>query len=77
MFDTFNLLREIRLFEILEMFYPPKGRLLTDSCGGPIVFNLGVIGVVKGVWGFKNTWDDRPFWLFDGMDRWILGLTEK
>ena len=25
MFDTFNLLTEIRLFEILKMFYPMKG----------------------------------------------------
>ena len=28
---------------------------------GRFVFRLGFIGVVKGVWGFKNTGDDRPF----------------
>ena len=49
------------LFENLKMFYPPGGRLLCSLLRGPIVFNLGVIGVVKGVWGFKNTGDDRPF----------------
>ena len=51
------------LFENLKMFYPPEGggRLLGSILRGPIVFNIGVIGVVKGVWGFKNTGDDRPF----------------
>ena len=39
----------------------PGGRLLCSLLRGLIVFNLGVIGVVKGVWGFKNTSDDRPF----------------
>ena len=39
----------------------PGGRLLCSLLRGPIVFNLGVIGVVKGVWGFKNTGDERPF----------------
>ena len=39
----------------------PGGRLLCSLLRSPIVFNLGVIGVVKVVWGFKNTSDDRPF----------------
>ena len=37
----------------------PGGRLLCRLLRGPFVFNLGFIGVVKGVWGFKNTGDDR------------------
>ena len=44
-----------------ENVLSPGGRLLCSLLRGPIVFNLGVIGVVKGVWGFKNTGDDRPF----------------
>ena len=34
----FNLQAEICQKKILKMFYPPKGRLLADSCRGPIVF---------------------------------------
>ena len=30
---SFNLQAGIRRFEILKMFYPPKGRLLADSKG--------------------------------------------
>ena len=35
---TFNLPTVFCLFETLKMFYLPKGRLLADSCRGPIVF---------------------------------------
>ena len=49
------------VFEKLENVLSPGGRLLCSLLRGPIVFNLGVIGVVKGVWGSKNTGDDRPF----------------
>ena len=44
-----------------QLVLSPRGRLLYSLLTGTIVFNLGVIGVVKGVWGFKNTADDRPF----------------
>ena len=44
-----------------QLVLSPGGRLLCSLLRGPIVFNLGVIGVVKGVWGFKNTGNDRPF----------------
>ena len=36
-----------------ENVLSPGGRLLCGLLRGPIVLNLGVIGVVKGVWGFK------------------------
>ena len=51
MFDTFNLLAEIRRFEILKMLYPPKGRLPADSSRGPIVFTyvLSPEGTAKAV----------------------------
>ena len=39
----------------------PRRESALQLLRGPIVFNLGFIGVVKGVWGFKNTSDDRPF----------------
>jgi len=49
------------VFEKLENVLSPGGRQLCSLLRGLIVFNLGVIGVVKSVWGFKNTSDERPF----------------
>ena len=57
---TFFSLWGYGLFEIWKCFIP-GGRLLCSLLRGPFVFNLGFIGVMKGVWGFKNTGDDRPF----------------
>ena len=59
-FGVVKIMATTGLFEILKM-YIPGGRLLRRLLWGPIVFNLCFIGVVKGVWGFKNTSDDRPF----------------
>ena len=35
------------------MFYPPKGRLLADSCRGPIVFTYVLFCVRKRILGFQ------------------------
>ena len=47
--------RVILLFEILKMFYPPKGRLLADSCRGPIVFTYVLFWVSKTLEAFQFT----------------------
>ena len=55
MFDTFNLRAEIRRFEILKMFYPPKGRLPVDSNRGLIVFTYVFFCVRKNILDFQFT----------------------
>ena len=52
-FHTFNLLAEIRRFEILKMLYPPEGLCGAEPERGPIVFTLHFIGVASGTGGFK------------------------
>ena len=42
---TFNLLAEIRRFEILKMLYPPEEFCGAEPEGGPIVFTFHFIGV--------------------------------
>ena len=37
------------------MFYPPKGRLLADSCRGPIVFTYVLFWVSKTLEAFQFT----------------------
>ena len=37
----------------LKMFYPPKGRLLADSCRGPIVFTYVLFWVSKTLEAFQ------------------------
>ena len=37
------------------MFYPPKGRLLADSCRGPIVFTYVLFWVSKTLETFQFT----------------------
>ena len=61
------------LFEILKMFYPPKGRLLADSCRGPIVFTYVLFWVSKTLEAFQFTGGFLPKKipekaLFDGTD---------
>ena len=46
----------------LEVFYPPKGRLLTDSSRGPIVFYLWIIWLRKGILHFQFPGGFLPFW---------------
>ena len=48
------------LFEILKMFYPPKGRLLADSCRGPIVFTYVLFWVSKTLETFQFTCEKSP-----------------
>ena len=52
---TFNLQPVFCLFETLKMFYPPKGRLLADSCRGPIVFTYVLFRVSKTLEAFQST----------------------
>ena len=40
--------------------YPPEGVCL-QLPRGPIEYSFHFIGIGKGVWGFKNTGEDRPF----------------
>ena len=61
------------LFEILKMFYPPKGRLLADSCRGPIGFTYVLFWVSKSLEAFQFTGGFLPKKipekaLFDGTD---------
>ena len=54
------------------MFYPPKGRLLADSCRGPIGFTYVLFWVSKTLEAFKIPTFRRPKKipenvLFDGM----------
>ena len=51
----FNLQAVFCLFETLKMFYPPKGRLLADSCRGPIVFTYVLFWVSKTLEAFQFT----------------------
>ena len=55
------------------MFYPPKGRLLADSCRGPIVFTYVLFWVSKTLEAFQFTGGFLPKkipekTLFDGTD---------
>ena len=49
MFGSFVSVTVIRLFEILKMFYPPKG-----TEGGPIVFTYILVGLGKVYWSFVS-----------------------
>ena len=42
-------------FLTLKMFYPPKGRLLADSCRGPIGFTYVLFWVSKSLEAFQFT----------------------
>ena len=60
------------VFEKLEMFLSPGGRLLCRLLKGPFVFNLGVIGLDYRTGGFKIHMGKCVFEklenvLFDGM----------
>ena len=55
---TLSILQtEIRQKKNLKMFYPPKGRLLADSCRGPIVFTYVLFWVSKTLEAFQFTGD--------------------
>ena len=45
-----------------RLIFIPRRKSAFQLLRGPIFFNLGFIGVVKGVWGSKNTNVNRPFW---------------
>ena len=62
MFDTFNLQEEIRLFEILKMFYPPKGLCEAEPEWDPFDVISSLLCLEKGVWHFKFTDGNLPFW---------------
>ena len=55
-FWGFQIYEGVRgLFQILKMFYPPKGRLLADSCRGPIGFTYVLFWVSKSLEAFQFT----------------------
>ena len=60
-FDTFNLQTEIRLFEFLKMFYPPKGLCQAESEWGPFDVLSILLRLEKGVWHLQFTHGNSPF----------------
>ena len=51
----FNLAAVSCKKKTLKMFYPPKGRLLADSCRGPIGFTYVLFWVSKSLEAFQFT----------------------
>ena len=51
----------ISLFEILKMFFPPKGLCKAGTEGGPIVFTYVLICVRKRILDFEFTGGFLPF----------------
>ena len=63
MFDTFDLQTVICRFEILKMFYPPKGLCEAEPEWGPFEKSFHLLCLEKGVGTFKFTGGgERPFW---------------
>ena len=61
MFGTFNLQVEIRLFEILKMFYHSKGICEADPESGPFEILSILMCLEKGVWHLQFTRGNLPF----------------
>ena len=55
------------LFENLKMFYPPEGVCERSSRGVQLFLTYVLFPLVKGVWGFKNTICNPPFWKLENV----------
>ena len=54
---------EIRLFETIERFYPPKGLCEKQNpYGVHLIFFPFYCGLEQGVWQFQTTGGNSPFW---------------
>ena len=58
MFD--NLQLETHLFEILKMFYPPKGLCEAEPNGVHLILSI-LLCLRKGVWIFRFSGGNPPF----------------
>ena len=61
MFDTFNLLADIRRFEILKMFFPPKGLCEAEPEWGPFDSSI-LLCREKGIRHLQFKSGNSPFW---------------
>ena len=61
MFGPFVSGAVIRLFEILKMFYPPKGLCEAEPEWGPFENSFHLLCLEKGVGTFKFSGGERPF----------------
>ena len=59
---TFKFAGVRGLFEILKMFYPPKGLCEAEPEWGPFDNSFHLLCLEKGVGTFKFSGGERPFW---------------
>ena len=72
MFDNFNILTEIRLFEILKMFYPPKGAAKAEPMLVQLFLLMFDFWVRKRILDFQFTAENSTFWKLEKVKYQIL-----